>query len=86
MPYPPVRYIDAVQIEHQGQTLILQPKGQDHWAEEIVTPLGLVPEGGDVFTLLYTGCNNCWTTADPSYLPDNRRDSIGLTTLKLVRR
>jgi hypothetical protein len=67
-----------------GEMLIVQPQGKNHWAAEIITPLGLVPEGSDAFTLFYTGCHNC-----SSYAPDDRdvrTDSVGLTTVKLVRR
>jgi hypothetical protein len=38
----------------KGQGLVLQPKAGE-WAKEVRTPLGLVPEGGDRFTLFYTG-------------------------------
>lgn len=38
----------------KGQGLVLQPKAGE-WAKEMRTPLGLVPEGGDRFTLFYTG-------------------------------
>ena len=38
----------------KGQGLVLQPKAGE-WSKEMRTPLGLVPEGGDLFTLFYTG-------------------------------
>jgi hypothetical protein len=38
----------------RGQRLVLQPKAGE-WSKEPRTPLGLVPEGGDRFTLFYTG-------------------------------
>ena len=38
----------------KGQGLVLQPKA-GLWSKEMRTPLGLVPEGGDRFTLFYTG-------------------------------
>ena len=38
----------------KGQGLVVQPKAGE-WAKEMRTPLGLVPEGGDRFTLFYTG-------------------------------
>lgn len=38
----------------KGQGLVLQTKPGE-WAKELRTPLGLVHEGGDRFTLLYTG-------------------------------
>jgi len=37
----------------QGQHLTVQ-EGSGVWASEVRTPLGLIPEGGDSFTLLYT--------------------------------
>lgn len=36
-----------------GQHLIVQ-EGTGVWASEVRTPLGLIPEGGDSFTLFYT--------------------------------
>jgi len=38
----------------KGRGLVLQPKPGE-WAKDMRTPLGLVPEGGDRFTLFYTG-------------------------------
>ena len=38
----------------KGQGLVLQPKAGE-WSKEMRTPLGLVPEGGDRFTIFYTG-------------------------------
>lgn len=39
---------------NKGQGLVLQPTAGE-WAKEMRTPLGLVPEGGNRFSLLYTG-------------------------------
>jgi hypothetical protein len=44
---------DGVRWE-RGRGLVLQSKAGE-WAKDLRTPLGLVPEGGDRFTLLYTG-------------------------------
>jgi len=41
-----------------GQSLIVQPNGEGAWASEVRTPLGLIPEGENVFTLFYTGSWN----------------------------
>ena len=38
-----------------GRELIVQPKGKGHWAHDIRTPLGLIHESGNMFTLFYTG-------------------------------
>lgn len=38
----------------QGQRIDVQP-GKANWSEDIRTPLCLIPEGGNVYTMLYTG-------------------------------
>jgi hypothetical protein len=38
----------------RGHALVVQPTAGE-WSKDVRTPLGLVPEGGDQFTLLYTG-------------------------------
>jgi len=38
----------------KGGRITIQSDGPNHWAKLMRTPLGLVPEGGDLFTLLYT--------------------------------
>jgi len=38
-----------------GEEIVIQPGGAGKWAEEIVTPMGLIPEKGNVFTVFYTG-------------------------------
>jgi hypothetical protein len=47
----------------KGQGLVLQPKAGE-WSKEVRTPLGLVPEGGDRFTVFYTGFEQApdWTS------------------------
>jgi hypothetical protein len=66
-----------------GQALVVQPKGRGFWADDVRTPLGLVPESGDTFTLFYTGYEHVRSvfpdTSDPG------RGSVGLVTLKLKR-
>jgi hypothetical protein len=39
----------------QGIGLDLQPKGRGHWANRVNTPMGLIPEGNNKYTLFYTG-------------------------------
>ena len=56
----------------KGIGLDLQPNARGHWANRINTPLGLIPEGHDTFTLFYTG-----VVDSPSY------ESVGYVTLKL---
>ncbi len=66
-----------------GEALIVQPKGKGFWADDVRTPLGLIPEGKDTFTLFYTGYENVKSqfpdTSDPG------TGSVGLVTLKLQR-
>jgi hypothetical protein len=67
----------------KGQGLVLQPKAGE-WAKEMRTPLGLVPEGGDRFTLFYTGFEQ---PPDWSRILDTAKSSetcaIGLVELRL---
>ncbi len=65
-----------------GRALIVQPQGKGHWAYDIRTPLGLVPEGNDTFTLFYTGLRS---VPPPAVSPDAPLDyAVGLATVKLV--
>jgi hypothetical protein len=38
-----------------GEAIIVQPQGTGKWADDVRTPLGLIPEGSDRFTVFYTG-------------------------------
>ena len=64
---------------------MLQPKAGE-WAKELRTPLGLVPEGGDRFTLFYTGFEQApdWTR-----ILDTAKSSetcaVGFVELRLER-
>ena len=60
----------------RGIRLDIQPKGAGHWANAVRTPLGLIPEGNNTFTLFYTGCVGD-AFGDPFTM------SVGLATLKL---
>jgi hypothetical protein len=57
----------------KGIGVDLQPNAKAHWASHINTPLGLIPEGDDTFTLFYTGFVD-----KPFY------ENVGLVTLKLT--
>lgn len=67
-----------------GQSLVVQ-KGNGIWASEIRTPLGLVPEGKDRFTLFYTANQDL-----PGVPPDAQGikltpGALGLVQVKLKR-
>lgn len=40
-----------------GDRIIVQPPGPASWSTDIRTPLGLVDEGNDIFSLFYTAEN-----------------------------
>lgn len=62
-----------------GRELVVQPKGKGHWARDVRTPLGLIPESGDTFTLFYTGLYG------PSVLPGIAGDyAVGFVTVRLT--
>jgi len=58
----------------RGQRLDVQP-GKANWSEDIRTPLCLIPEGNDIYTMLYTG-----KLKGKMFWP------VGLVKLKLVKR
>jgi hypothetical protein len=68
-----------------GQRLLVQPQPGE-WAKDIRTPLGLVHEGGDRFSLFYTGFEQ---TPDWSRMLDQAKGretcAIGLVELQLQR-
>lgn len=61
-----------------GRALVVQPKGKGHWAHDIRTPLGLVHESGNTFTLFYTGLYH--VAAQPGKFGDY---AVGFVTVKL---
>jgi len=65
-----------------GRELIVQPKGKGRWADDVRTPLGLIPEGNHTFTLLYTGYEGVPKTFPYSGHP--RYGSVGLVIVKLT--
>ena len=68
-----------------GQRLVIQPRPGE-WAKDLRTPLGLVHEGGDRFSLFYTGFEQ---TPDWPRMLDEARGretcAIGLVELRLER-
>jgi hypothetical protein len=40
-----------------GGRIVVQPPGSANWSVDIRTPLGLIDEGNDIFTLFYTAQN-----------------------------
>jgi len=69
----------------RGQGLVLQPRAGE-WSKELRTPLGLVPEGGDRFTLFYTGFEQPpdWTRILDT-ASGRETCAIGLVDLRLER-
>jgi len=67
-----------------GQHLIVQ-EGSGVWATEVRTPLGLIPEGNDSFTLFYTA-NEKLSGAGPDANGINTTPgSLGLVDVRLIR-
>jgi len=42
----------------KGGRIVVQPPGPANWSVDIRTPLGLIDEGNDTFTLFYTAEDN----------------------------
>jgi hypothetical protein len=38
-----------------GEAVIVQPQGTGKWADDVRTPLGLIPEQNNRYTVFYTG-------------------------------
>lgn len=66
-----------------GQALVVQPKGKGRWADDVRTPLDLVPEGGETFTVFYTGYQNVKSTFPDVSNPGDA--AVGFVTVKLVK-
>jgi hypothetical protein len=62
-----------------GEAIIVQPKGKGAWADDVRTPLGLIPEGNDQFTLFYTGYQT------PPGAEGMGFGGVGFVTLKMER-
>ena len=59
-----------------GRQLVVQPKGKGFWADEVRTPLGLIPEGHGTYTVFYTGYQRPPASGPTSYA------SVGFVTVK----
>ena len=66
-----------------GRALVVQPQGKGHWADDVRTPLGLIPEGGNTFTIFYTGYQNIQSKFPDTTNPGT--SGMGLVTVRLVR-
>jgi hypothetical protein len=66
---------DGVRWE-AGEEIVVQPNGAGKWADDVRTPLGLVPEGNNTFTVFYTGGHKPKPTKAEMW-------SVGFVTLKL---
>jgi hypothetical protein len=64
-----------------GNVLVVQPKGNNHWSNHVRTPLGLIPEGHQTFTLFYTGFQKLERNS-PRGMVD--AGSIGWVTVRLA--
>ena len=49
----------------RGEPIVVQVEGQGDWARRIRTPLGLIPETDDTFTLFYTGIERVGRATSP---------------------
>ncbi len=69
-----------------GKPLVLQRK-PGVWAKDVRTPLGLVPEGGNEFTVFYTGFEETpdWDRLFKGY-GGRTKCSIGMAKVRLARR
>lgn len=65
-----------------GRHLVVQ-RGNGIWAKEVRTPLGLVAEGGDSFTLLYTANEKVLGATSDTYGIVQTPGSLGLVEVKL---
>jgi hypothetical protein len=67
-----------------GKSLVIQPV-RNHWSHDVRTPLGLVPEGGDRYTLFYTGFEQepNWTGLMAG--KPTSTCAVGLATVRLNR-
>jgi len=61
-----------------GRQLVVQPKGTGSWADNVRTPLGLIPEGNGQYTVFYTGYQK------PTVSGHHRYSGVGFVTLKEV--
>lgn len=67
-----------------GKALIVQ-KGKGIWGSEVRTPLGLIPEGKDSFTLFYTANQDLLGAVPDAYGIKMTPGAMGLVNVKLVQ-
>jgi len=67
-----------------GRALIVQ-KGNGMWASEVRTPLGLIPEGKDIFTLFYTGNQDLLGVPPVAHEIKFTPGAMGLVEVKLEK-
>jgi hypothetical protein len=67
-----------------GKELIVQ-QGKGTWASEVRTPLGLIPEGTDSFTLFYTANQDMLGIPPDAHGIKMAPGAVGLVTVKLER-
>jgi hypothetical protein len=60
----------------RGSPIVVQPKGTGFWANDVRTPLGLIPEGHGLYTVFYTGYQKPPVSGPHVYSP------VGFVTLK----
>ncbi len=65
-----------------GKALIVQ-KGKGIWANEVRTPLGVIPEGKDSFTLFYTANQDMLGAPPDAHGIKKTPGAIGLVAVKL---
>ena len=68
----------------KGQSLIIQ-NASGIWAKDVRTPIGLIHEGGNRFTLFYTGFETLydWPGIMKNKIPDGVTCAIGVAELEL---
>ena len=59
-----------------GKRIVVQPKGKGFWADDVRTPLGLIPEGHGQYTVFYTGYQKPPVSGPHPY------GGVGFVTLK----
>ncbi len=66
-----------------GQGVVVQPEGKGHWSDDVRTPMGLIPEGKDTFTVFYTGYQNVVSQFPDVSEPGDA--AVGFVTVKVRR-
>jgi hypothetical protein len=63
----------------------LVQEGKGVWASEVRTPLGLIPEGNDSFTLFYTANERVWGMQADGNGINTTPGSMGLVEVRLKK-